>query len=152
MAIVPARAVPEYKGIGRYYLMSKYNNYYNCGNGDGHNQIAVLDPKATQHDRYSTATVMKEVETILDPNQVPGEPQGAVYEWCIDSAVVDRRNKSVIANAEDGYAYRWDLTTNTLSQSLQLNAPLGEAYTPTLIGADGTIYAINDATLYAIGN
>ena len=152
VAIVPARAVPQYHGTGRYYLMSKYNNYYNCGNGDGHNQIAVLDPKATQHDRYSTAIVMKEVETILDPNQVPGEPQGVVYEWCINSAVVDRRNKSVIANAEDGYSYRWDLTTNTFSQTLQLNAPLGEAYTPTLIGADGTIYAINDATLYAIGN
>jgi hypothetical protein len=95
---------------------------------------------------------MKEVETILDPHQVPGEPTGAVYEWCINTAVVDRKNKSVIANAEDGYSYRWDLPTNTLSQTLKLNAPLGEAYTPTLIGANGTVYAINDATLYAMGN
>lgn len=152
VAIVPATAVPQYKGGGHYYLMSKYNNYYGCGNGNGHNQIAILDPRKTQHDSYSTATVMKEVETILDPHQVPGEPQGAVYEWCINSAVVDHKNKAVIANAEDGYSYRWDLTTNTLSQTLQLNSPLGEAYTPTLIGADGTIFAINDATLYAIGN
>jgi hypothetical protein len=152
VAIVPARAVPQYHGSGHYYLMSKYNNYYGCGSGDGHNRIAILDPKATQHDQYSSATVMKEVETILDPHQVPGEPTGAVYEWCINTAVVDKRNKSVIANAEDGYSYRWDLTTNTLSQTLQLNAPIGEAYTPTLIGADGTVYAVNDATLYAMGN
>ena len=152
VSIVPARDVPLYQGGRHYYIMSKYNNYYGCGSGDGHNRIAILDPKATQHDQYSSATVMKEVETILDPHQVPGEPTGAVYEWCINTAVVDRKNKSVIANAEDGYAYRWDLTTNTLSQTLQLNAPLGEAYTPTLIGANGTIYAINDATLYAIGN
>jgi hypothetical protein len=152
VAIVPARVVPQVHGSGKYYLMSKYNNYYGCGSGDGHNRIAILDSKATQQDQYSSATVMKEVETILDPHQVPGEPTGAVYEWCINTAVVDRRNKSVIANAEDGYSYRWDLTTNTLSQTLQLNGPLGEAYTPTLIGADGTIFAINDATLYAIGN
>ena len=58
----------------------------------------------------------------------------------------------MIANAEDGYTYRWDLTTNTFSEMLNLNQPIGEAYTPTLIGPDGTIYAINDATLYAIGN
>jgi hypothetical protein len=151
-AIVPARAVPQYRGKGKYYLMSKYNNYYDCGNGDGHNQIAILDPKATQHDRYSTATVMKEVETMLDPHQVPGEPAGAVYEWCINTAVVDRKNKSVIANDEDGYSYRWDLTTNSLSQTIQTGPPLGQAYTPTLIGPDGAIYAINDATLYAMGN
>ncbi len=55
-------------------------------------------------------------------------------------------------NSEDGVIYRWDFTTNTLSQKLRLTAGLGEAYTPTIIGADGTIYAINDATLFAVGN
>jgi hypothetical protein len=34
---------------------------------------------------------------------------------------------------------------------LSLNAPTFEAYTSTLIGPDGTDYAINDATLYALG-
>jgi len=131
--------------------MSKYNNYYGCGSGDGHNKIAILDPKAQQKDAYSKAIVMKEARTILSPHQVPGEPAGAVYEWCINSAVVDAKRKSVIANAEDGYSYRWDLVGNTLTESLNLNAPLGEAYPPTLIGPDGTVYAINDATLYAMG-
>jgi hypothetical protein len=58
----------------------------------------------------------------------------------------------VIANSEDGHTYRWDLTTNTLTAALPLNAPTAEAYTPTLIGPDGQIYSINDAHLYAIGN
>ena len=152
VSIVPRNMVKGYRGTGSYYLMSKYNNYYDCGSGNGHNEIAILDPNATQQDQYSNATVMKEVETVLDPNQVPGEPTGAAYEWCINTAVVDWKNKSIIANAEDGYSYRWDLTTGKLVQTLMLNQPLGEAYTPTLIGPDGTIYAINDAKLYAIGN
>jgi hypothetical protein len=150
VSIVPSKDTRP--STSSYFLMSKYNNYLGCGSGDGHNQIAILNPRKTQQDHYSTATVMKEVETILDPNQVPGEPTGAVYEWCINTAVVDRDNKSVIANAEDGWSYRWDLTTNTFTQMLNLNQPIGEAYTPTLIGPDGTVYAINDANLYAMGN
>jgi hypothetical protein len=57
----------------------------------------------------------------------------------------------VIANSEDGKLYRWDLTTNTLSQSIRLTNGIGEAYTPTVIGSDGTVYAINGAILNAIG-
>jgi hypothetical protein len=96
--------------------------------------------------------VMKEVLTIVGPTQEPGEPQDVVYEWCINSAVVDVANKSVIANSEDGHTYRWDLTTNTLTSALPLNAPAAEAYARTLIEPDGQIYSINDAKLYAIGN
>lgn len=153
VSIVPTSAVPSYTGTSPYLLMSKYNNYIGFGpDGDGHNRIAILDPDATQQDEYSNATVMKEILTILDPNQYPGEPQGAVYEWCINSAVVDPATKSIIANAEDGTAYRWDLTTNTLSEVLPLNAPEPEAYTTTLIGPDGTVYVTNNGMLYAIGN
>jgi len=57
----------------------------------------------------------------------------------------------VIANSEDGQVYRWDLVHHRLAETLRLNPPLPEAYTPTIIGPDGTIYAINNATLYAIG-
>jgi hypothetical protein len=34
---------------------------------------------------------------------------------------------------------------------ITLSSGIGEAYTPTLIGSDGTAYAINDAILDAIG-
>ncbi len=151
VSIVPKSALPKKSGKSAYYIVSKYNNYYECGSGTGDNKVAILDPNATQKDEYSNVTVMKEVETVLDPHQVQGE-NGAVYEWCVNTAVVDSKNKSVIVNAEDGYSYRWDLTTNTLAQMLLLNQPTFEAYTGTLMGADGTLFAVNNATLYAIGN
>jgi hypothetical protein len=52
-----------------------------------------------------------------------------------------------VVNSEDGNAYRWDFTTNTLSAPLNLAPPTGEPYTPTLIGPDGAVYAINNGTL-----
>lgn len=153
VSVVPTSAVPSYHGTSPYLLMSKYNNYYGIGPyGDGHNKIAILDPDASQQDEYSNATVMQEILTITDPNQYPGEPQGSVYEWCINSAVVDPIGKSIIANAEDGTAYRWDLTTNTLANVVPLNPPEPEAYTSTIIGPDSTVYVTNNGMLYAIGN
>ncbi len=34
---------------------------------------------------------------------------------------------------------------------ITLSGGIGEAYTPTVIGADGTVYAINNAVLSAVG-
>jgi hypothetical protein len=39
------------------------------------------------------------------------------------------------------------LTTNKLSERIKLSGGISEAYTPTEIGPDGTVYAINDAVL-----
>lgn len=47
--------------------------------------------------------------------------------------------------------YRWSMLSGTLSESIVLTAGLGEAYTPTVIGPDGTVYAINNAILFAVG-
>lgn len=98
--------------------------------------------------------VMKAVMTIAgptpDPDFFPQFPN-AVREWCINAAAVDPFTKSVMVNSEDGKLYRWDLTTNTLSQTVILSPGVGEAYTPTLIGPDGTVYAINAAILNAVG-
>jgi hypothetical protein len=152
VSVMPARAVPSYHGSSPYLLVSKYNNYLGIGpHGDGRNQVAVLDPRASQNDPYANTRVMKAVQTILSPVHVPGEPAGARYEWCINSAVADPADDSVIANSEDGTLYRWDLASNTLAEEIHLNGPRPEAYTPTLIGPDGTVYAINNATLYAVG-
>src|SRR5262249_53154645 len=51
----------------------------------------------------------------------------------------------------DGKLYRWDLRTNSFSESMTLTPGLGEAYTPTAIGPDGTVYAINNGILFAVG-
>ena len=152
-SIVPASMVPSYQGSSSYLLMTKYNNYAGAG-GDGLNRIAILDPNATQVDARTGVTVMKEVLTILGPTPDPqfdGDFPGAVREWCINSAVVDPLSHSVLANSEDGKLYRWDLVSNRFSEVITLTPGIGEAYTPTVIGADGKVYAINNATLFAIG-
>ncbi len=153
-SIVPASLVPSYTGKSTYLLMTKYNNYAGIGTGDGHNRIAILDPNATENDPIiPSVQVMNEVITILGVTPDPEFPQfpGAVREWCINTAAVDPFTKSVLANSEDGKLYRWDLPSNSFTQTITLSSGIGEAYTPTLIGSDGTAYAINDAIVDAIG-
>jgi len=147
-SLVPAQMVPSYQGTSSYLLMVKYNNYAGRG-GDGQNKLAVLDPNAAQTDPVTLATVMKEVLTVVGPTPDPNI--GGVREWCINSAAVDPVTKSILANNEDGKLYRWDLTTNILSQAVVLTAGIGEAYTSTVIGVDGQVYAINNAILFAVG-
>ena len=151
VSVVPARAVPSYHGPSSYLLVSKYDNYIFAGQGNGHNEVAVLDPGVSQKDPFSKVKTMKVVKSILSPDHEPGTPAGARYEWCINSAVVDTADDSVFVNSEDGMLYRWDLATNTLAEKIRLNAPRGESYTPTMLGPDGTVYAINDGKLYAVG-
>jgi len=152
-SIVSATSVPSYQGSSSYLLMTKYNNYAGIG-GDGLNRIAILDPSDSQVDARTGATVMKEVITILGQTpdaEFDNTNPGAVREWCINSAVVDPLSHSVLANSEDGKLYRWDLVTNSFTEVITLTPGIGEAYTPTIIGADGKVYAINNATLFAIG-
>ena len=135
--------------------MTKYNNYADLGiGGNGVNKIAILDPQNSEIDPISGAHTMNEVLTIAGPTPDPAYTNtypNAVREWCINSAAVDPSTKSVLANNEDGKLYRWDLTSNTLTQTNTLTSGIGEAYTPTIVGVDGVVYAINNATLYAIG-
>jgi hypothetical protein len=147
-SIVPASMVPSYAGTSSYLILTKYNNYIGAG-GDGINRMAILDPNATQIDPITGLTVMREVLTIAGITPDPVLP--AVREWCVNTAAIDPATKSVLVNSEDGVLYRWDLTTNTFSESIRLD-PVGvfEAYTPTAIGPDGAVYAINNARLYSV--
>lgn len=150
-SIVPAAMVPGYAGSSTYLITTKYNNYGRAGSGDSRNKVALLDPNASQADFIAPGVpVMKEVLTILGVTPDPDYP-GGVVEWCINTAAVDPFTKSILVNSEDGWLYRWDLATNTLSQKVRLTSGLGESYTPTAIGADGTVYAINNAVLFAVG-
>jgi hypothetical protein len=151
-SVVPATMVPSYSGTSSYLLMTKYNNYAGLG-GDGVNKLAIVDPTATMTDPITGKTVMKEILTIAgvtpDLENIGSNPN-AVREWCINTAVVDPNTGSVLANSEDGKLYRWDLSTNSFTQKITLTSGIGEAYTPTIIGADGTVFAINNATLFAV--
>lgn len=152
-SMIPASMVASYHGTSSYLLMTKYNNYAGLG-GDGINKLAILDPNATQIDARTGATVMEEVLTIAgvtpDPEYLAAHPD-AVREWCINTAAVDPFTNSVLVNSEDGKLYRWDLATNLFTEQITLTAGIGEAYTPTIIGQDGKVYAINNATLFAVG-
>ena len=93
---------------------------------------------------------MKEVLTIagITPD---GPPDGAVREWCINTAAVDPSTFSILVNSEDGRLYRWDLRSNTFTESIELvSTGAFEAYTPTMIGPDGAVYAINRSTLFSV--
>ena len=154
-SIFTSAAVPQYTGSSPYLLLTKYNNYAYTGGGNGENKVAVLDPHDTMIDPISGITVMKEILTKLgptpDPPNITPQSPNAVREWCINTAAVDTVSKCGIVNCEDGFCYRWDFATNTLSQAIALTSGIGEAYTSTLIGPDGQSYAINNAILFALG-
>jgi uncharacterized repeat protein (TIGR01451 family) len=152
-SVVPASLVASYTGLSSYLLFTKYNNYNGIGpGGNGHNKVAVLDPNNTETDAVTGASVMQEVIAILGPTlSPPGNSNGSVREWCINSGAIDPFSGSAMANSEDGTIYRWSFATNSPVQQVTLTAGVGEAYTPTAIGADGTAYAINDGNLFAIG-
>ncbi|HEU4590039.1 MAG TPA: hypothetical protein VFS13_03950 [Steroidobacteraceae bacterium] len=148
--VVPASSVPSYAGTSAYLLATKYNNYAGSGTGDGLNRMALLDPAAAHTDPISGVQTMAEVFTILGPTADADHP-GGVREWCVNTAAFDPATRSMLVNNEDGYMYRWNLETNTLSERLRFNNGLGQSYTPTAVGADGTVYAINNAVLFAVG-
>jgi len=145
-SVVPASAVPSYRGPSPYLLLTKYNNYAQVG-GNGRNFLALVDPNVSMTDPVTGVTVMRTVRKVLGPT--PDPELGGVREWCINSAAIDPINHCAVVNSEDGNVYRWDFDTNTLSVGLTLAPPTGEAYTPTLIGPDGGIYAINNAQLFS---
>ena len=149
-SIVPASMVPSYAGGSSYLLMTKYNNYAGIGSGNGANRVAVIDPQASEVDPISGRPIMNEVLTLLGATFESGT-SGPVKEWCINTAAVDPLTKSILVNSEDGFLYRWDMVTRTATQRIRLTSGIGESYTPTAVGADGAVYAVNNAVLFSIG-
>lgn len=151
-SVVPSSMVPSYDGPSSYLLAVKYNNYGGGAGGDGKNRMAVVDPGASQGDAfgYPSVAVMREVLTILGPTPDPEVP-GGVKEWCVNTVAVDPASRSLLVNSEDGRLYRWHLPTNSFTEAITLTGGIAESYTPTAIGADGRVYAVNDATVFSVG-
>jgi hypothetical protein len=152
-SVVASTLVHAYQGSSGYLLLTKYNNYGGSAGGNGLNYVAITDPNAAMNDPVTGVSVMNVVIEQIGPTAKgpPADGVQPVNEWCINSAAVDPFTASAIFNSEDGNNYRWNLTTNKLSQVVSLAPGVGQAYTPTAIGPDGAVYAIADAVLYAIG-
>lgn len=151
-SIVPKKAVTSYLGSSTYLVMTKYNDY--AGAGDGVNKIALLDPNAAATDPISGVPSMKEIMTKVGPTPDPtytGSYPNAVREWCINSAAVDQLSRTILVNNEDGFVYRWNLDTNQLDQKMQITSGIGQAYTPVMLDSSGIVFAISNATLFAVG-
>ena len=153
VSVVPATMVPQHSTASTYLLLTKYNDYGGGAGGDGRNRVAILDPALSQGDPIAGAgvRVMKEVITQLGPTADPEVPPDGVKEWCINTAAVDFATQSVLINSEDGNLYRWHLPSNSFIESIALNPGRAQSYTPTAIGPDGRVYAVNNATLHSIG-
>ena len=119
---------------------TEYNNYANAEvgepyGGNGVNEIAILDPYASQPDPNYDAEVngqpipvMQEVETFASPspdlgNIDAGDPD-SVREWCTNGTAVDPETDSIYVNDEDGYTYQWNLGTDTISNTVRVSARL----------------------------
>jgi uncharacterized repeat protein (TIGR01451 family) len=93
---------------------------------------------------------MREVLTATGCTPVSGASY-SVNEWCINAGAVNPATHSVFMPNEDGRIYRWDVVSNSLSETLVLEMAVAEGYVPTFIGPDGTIYTIGNTTLFACG-
>lgn len=158
-SIVPVSMVPDYTGPSQYLLFTKYNNYYIPGHptsGDGANAIAVIDPLDSELDLThddGTQPIMKKIRYKVGPTpdwDYPSVPT-AVREWCINYGAVDVAAQDVIVNCADGFFYKWHLPTNTLTNAIELTDGIGQPYTMTTIGVDGTVYGIQWGKLFAMG-
>ena len=159
-AVVPSNIVAAYKGSSPYLILTKYNFYTGAPGQNGTNYISIQDPNDgtypyyyynyTNSSQQLKSYIMRPIIQILGPTKNTDPGATGVREWCINSAAIDPVTKAAVINSEDGHAYRWDLTTNTLVDNLQLAPPTGEPYTPTIIAADGMCFAMNDEKLAAM--
>ena len=152
-SIVPARLVPSYAGASTYLLLTKYNNY--AGRGRRRREPARhARSERRQTDPISGIAAMREILTIAGPTPDADFPEHPERRPRVVHQHRRRRpGHELRARQQRG---RHPLSLGPRDRHAHAKAScsrpgLGQAYTPTLIGPDGTVYAINNATLFAVG-
>jgi len=163
-SLVDVASVPLYTGSSSYLLFIKFNDYLGREGGKGLHRLVLLDPndqtepdlRGERNPAGQVIQVMRRVQSVLapTPKEAAQNCNGGCetfqprYEWCVNMGVYDPYSNSVYANSEDSYHYRWHLPTNELVERVYMTTPQLEAYTPTSIGPDGAVYAINKGRLF----
>src|SRR5580698_8239335 len=156
-AVVSSSMVTSYAGSATYLLVSSYNDYVGQVDGQGVNKVALLDPTATETDSHASSNGLSVMREILDAtgptpdaaNQNSTFPS-AVLPWLGNAFAVNAATKTVILPSSAGNLYRWNVSTNSLSQFLNLGTAGGQQNVPTVIGPDGSTYTINGSTLVSV--
>ena len=120
---------------GTFSIVTKHNFYGLALRPDPGNFMVQLDPD------------LKKEWEFRNPSVTDDEEFG--FEWCVNAAAIDAKG-TVFANAEDGILYAIGQGGVQLDK-IVLAAPLGAAYTPLAIDAQGRIYAQSGGHLFAVG-
>jgi outer membrane protein assembly factor BamB len=127
---------------GTFSVVTKHNFYGFALRPDPGEFIVQLDPNLNKEWEYRNPS-----RTVCHDGDCAQEEFG--FEWCVNAAAIDA-NGTIYANAEDGILYAIG-QGGILFESMPLGGPLGAAYTPVAIDAQGRVYAQAGGHLFAVG-
>jgi hypothetical protein len=127
---------------GTYSIVTKENHYNLDFRTDLGDFVTQLDPQ------------FKIEWQFRNPSRTSCRDGGCVtsdvgFEWCVNAPAIDMHG-TVYMNAEDGIIYAIG-QGGVLLNRLTLGGPLGAAYTPLAIDAQGRVYAQTGGHLFAVG-
>ena len=127
---------------GTYSLVTKENHYFGDLYSDPGDFVTQLNSQFRLEWRYRNPS-----RTVCRQNVCVDEEFG--FEWCVNAPAIDAQG-TVYVNGEDGiiYAVRQG---GVLFDRLSLGGPLGAAYTPVAVDAQGRVYAQTGGHLFAVG-
>lgn len=127
---------------GTFSLITKENFYGEALRPDPGEFITQLDPNLRREWQYR------------NPSRTSCRDAGCAaaafgFEWCVNAPAIDKSG-TVYVGAEDGMLYAI-AQGGLLLDRISLAGPLGAAYTPVAIDAQGRVYAQTGGHLFAVG-